>query len=93
MGAGRACSPPPSQPMPSLKPGRVALPFSAAIFTFFSAMTALAAAWTRATWRSSSRLNPTSGIITSGFTLMPAFCTSAAASKTARASDWRWIEV
>ena len=30
-------------------------------------------------------MNPTSGIMTSGFTLMPAFCTSAAASKTARA--------
>ena len=41
--------------------------------------------WTISTCRSSSFLKPTSGIMTSGFTLIFFFATSAAASKTARA--------
>ncbi len=34
-------------------------------------MTSLATRWTISTWRSSSFLKPTSGIMISGFTLMP----------------------
>ena len=37
------------------------------------------------------RLKPTSGIMISGFTLIPLFCTSAAASKIARACISRYF--
>ena len=55
------------------------------IFCPVSFCTNSATRCTISTWLSSSFLKPTSGIMISGFTLMPAFCTLAAASKTARA--------